>query len=448
MVIGGLGSVPQQEIMTSCAAVGEVEKVLWRGDAAGNPTGGAFVVFKREMDAVQALGLAEKGRLSVERMDASHRTEFEELEKAEEAEAIMQDAFKLLTPAKKQQAVRFFGAENRTPPPTTPPPPVHTLQEAPRLCTFSGAPGKDSDYSRWKYEVMCLRKEQHPDVIVRAAIRRSLKSPAADVVRRLGEDVAMDTVLQKLHALYGKVLKGDTLLQKFYGERQKEDEGVAAWACRLEDYLCEAVEQEAATVALRKKLAHRFWDGLADERVRNALRHMKLSFEDLVVEARQVEEEYAGSTSRAASVRTQQVTPTQSTNDKLDLLLERLQQLEARVSGISQPSTNSSTAYAQAPTPAYHYSRHPTQPAYSNYNQPAYSNHNQPAHSNHNQAAYSNQPASSTTATPIRTLRCHKCQVQGHLAFGCRAGTEVVCFKCRSVGHIANACLNEVAPQQ
>jgi hypothetical protein len=66
--------------MTSFADVGEVEKVLWRGDAAGNPTGGAFVVFKRERDAVQALGLAEEGRLSVERMDARHRTEFEELE--------------------------------------------------------------------------------------------------------------------------------------------------------------------------------------------------------------------------------------------------------------------------------------------------------------------------------------------------------------------------------
>ena len=61
---------------------------------------------------------------------------------------------------------------------------------------------------------------------------------------RLGDSVTLQELLAKFHSLYGRVLSADELLQKFYGAKQEEKETCADWACRLEECMYDAIEQD------------------------------------------------------------------------------------------------------------------------------------------------------------------------------------------------------------
>jgi hypothetical protein len=413
--------VTADNLLELCSEAGEIEGVLWREEGSG-----VFVTFGRTEDARRALGLSQTGMVSVAALDAKLEAERVALKQGEEASKLFRDSFQLLTPAKRQQAIAMLSDLGHQPKaqqskaspsaaasslgfPSQPElheaatsspvaaPQVMTVPqawpEATRLCSFSGTTGKDSPFSKWHYEVACLVREQHPEATVLLAIRKSLKSPAADVLRRLGETATLEMVLSKFQCLYGKVLDGDEILKRFYGEKQGVNESCVDWSCRLEEYLFEALEQGAATPSLRSKLARRFWDGLTNGHVRNALRHQDLPFDELVIEARKVEEEGIAVSTPPARAHAQPVAPTkESTNDKLDLLLERLNTLEAKVSGQSSQSRSSGSS--------------------------------------------------------SETRKCYKCQQPGHLAFGCRANTDVTCYKCDSRGHIAPACLKGRALQK
>jgi len=282
---------------------------------------------------------------------------------------------------------------------------------------FSGQDGKDSTFGRWHYEVMCLIKEGHDDTTVKSALRKSLKSPAAEVLRRLGEDADVDHILTKFQSLYGTVLSGEALLQKFYGEKQMTSETCAEWSCRIEDYMYEAIEQGiVAPDGIQKTLGSRFWSGLADERVKNALRNRDMRFEELVVAVRKDEEKFhleVKQEMEAASrqkIKAQQITSA-SQNDKLDMLIDRLMKLEVQMSQLTQGKVEE--------TSRQHEHRAVQQPA------------NHQSHQRPMPQAY-----------PKPQVRCHLCQNVGHLAFGCRAGKEVTCYRCNRQGHISASCLN------
>jgi len=298
---------------------------------------------------------------------------------------------------------------------------LNVWQEIPKLPLFSGLPEKDASFSRWQYEVTCLLKEQQPQNVIRSAIRKSLKSPAADVIRRLGEDCDIDHVLSKFQSLYGTVLAGEAILQKFYGEKQTTQETCAEWSCRLEDYMFEALEQGVVSGdTIKKALCSRFWSGLSDERVKNALRQRDMGFEELVVEARKVEEEYhlvtaEGKLSDTKSAQVKAQHTTSPTNEKLDMLFEKLKQLEIQVTQLSQDKRAWNNAAAQEAR-----CRPPQQ---------------QPPQQQQQQQC---QPYQQSRPK----IQCHKCHLEGHLAFGCRSGQNVTCYKCSSIGHIAASCLN------
>ena len=94
----------------------------------------------------------------------------------------------------------------------------------------------------WRYEVRSLmsNKLYEPDSID-YAVRRSLKGEAGRVVMHLGPTASIPEILYKLDSIYGDVEKKVDLLGDFFNARQREDENVTSWSCRLEDMIGKAV---------------------------------------------------------------------------------------------------------------------------------------------------------------------------------------------------------------
>ena len=140
--------------------------------------------------------------------------------------------------------------------------------------------------------------------------------------------------------------------------------------------------------------------------MRNALRHLDLPFEELVIEARKVEEESKGAT-RLAGVHAQPAesatTTKESANEKLDFLSEHLATLEAKVNELGKKTTKSAGIHGTA---AEYDPDHPQAP------------------------------------------KCSKCQKPGHFTFGCRSHLNITCYKGGTKGHVAASCLKVIAPQK
>ncbi|KAH3779988.1 hypothetical protein DPMN_157797 [Dreissena polymorpha] len=96
------------------------------------------------------------------------------------------------------------------------PKPIHIVTHAnaekpgsfqyPRISTFYGEDIKNGEvnYHTFKYEIEALRKSKvFTDDQILLGIRRALKGSAADFLRRLGPDVALDEILFKLENIFG-----------------------------------------------------------------------------------------------------------------------------------------------------------------------------------------------------------------------------------------------------
>jgi hypothetical protein len=68
-----------------------------------------------------------------------------------------------------------------------------------------------------------------------------MKGEAGRVVMHLGPTASIPEILYKLDSIYGDVEKKVDLLGDFCNARQREDENVTSWSCRLEDMMGKAV---------------------------------------------------------------------------------------------------------------------------------------------------------------------------------------------------------------
>lgn len=451
VVIRGLSrKASQEDVVRMFEKVGGVDRVLFRLDSDQQHTGSAFVILQEEDNASIACSQVSDSSLTVQLMKESHRVEFGGMLQ-DETENDFLTSFRRLTPARRKSALFKLEDEKRSElqhhlqfkrEPVSPSvteeaaaarfyQDTHSrYQDVPRLPTFSGEAGKEASYGRWKYDVMCLLKDNYPMTVVKNAVRKSLKSPAAEVLRRLGDD-NVDKMLLKFQSLYGTVLSGETLLQRFYGEKQGDQESCVQWSCRLEDYIYEAMEQGTVSPdTVDKSLSSRFWSGLHDDRIKNALRHREDShgFTELVMEARQIEEEYGlgqvtEELTAKKSVKVQQVAAHKESTqeDKLDMIVNRLAQLETQLMELKLSQSSAATCFPATPGLQQLASRQGSAPG--EYLQRT--------------SAGVNANGGDRSAT-----RCLKCQLPGHLTFGCRQGAPVSCYKCGRTGHIAASCLN------
>lgn len=227
-------------------------------------------------------------------------------------------------------------------PPVQPVPPggmgYRLVEQVTKLSMFSGT-SKDASFETWEYEVKCLVRENLEADMIKSAIRRSLKGDAARVLLNLGETPTVDQILTKFRGIYGQVQTGALLLQSYWSEKQKDDESVSNWGCRLEDLMQQLKEKKQVNQTdTEKMLCTKFWSGLRSSKLKDATRYKYETvdnFDQLRMEVRCVEQEYAeekaATKARSHVTTTDTSTSSQPSNDLVQQLLKRIDELEGLV---------------------------------------------------------------------------------------------------------------------
>ena len=379
----------------------------------------AFVEFEESTSAARAVvnlnGCELNGsKLFVQLPTMSHiDLLMDNIEKADEPQdaavtAILQLMGKLSISQKDAIIASLTGI---TPPKPSPQPqllnshPATTLitTQVPHLPTFSGNTGKgEVSFQRWKYEVKCLKNTGLQENLLLQAIRRSLRGTPADVLTWMGETATVQEILCKLEGLYGTVMSGEALIQKFYSERMLPDESVTNWGCRLEELLSQAVALgKIEPSAMNGMLKAKFWSDLADDRLKNATRHKvdtTESFTQLCMEVHAVEQELKESDAKKAARPVKHGhshVMQDASNNKQDELLNMIKALSQKLDRLETKVYN--------PGPRQNDSRRQCR-----------------------QQAQQTQPSSTndTLSEQKKEIICFRCGHSGHVKSGCRVKKE------------------------
>ena len=194
---------------------------------------------------------------------------------------------------------------------------IHKLAVSPhgdalRISTFSGTvppPKNEATFSQWVYEVKDALG-RFPEATVRNWITRSLRGVPAELVRGLGPNPAVETVLRKLHTMHGAVAPLDVMMRRLFNISQNKGEHVSRFATRLETTLnniqCDHPGQ-LTQATIQNSLRDRFYQGLKKAH-KDSLHYLyaaKAPYEEILPAARAAEaemddyKEAGGATSKA-----------------------------------------------------------------------------------------------------------------------------------------------------
>lgn len=220
-----------------------------------------------------------------------------------------------------------------------------TARDIPRLPNFSGEDTKgESTYFQWKFEVDCLLSEGiYSEPLILLAIRRSLKGAAASVLSSLGLPITIDKIVNHFDFLFGSIASKEQLLENFCVVKQRKDETVGAWACRLQELMARLISAGSLTEVMgNDMLRERFWTGLYDKDIKLATRHnfqTKAPFSDLLVSVRTVEHELKVEQPPSKAAGSQQHV-VGSIEQKLDQLLSQMRTMDGRIQKLEKNSHN------------------------------------------------------------------------------------------------------------
>lgn len=207
--------------------------------------------------------------------------------------------------------------------------------EVPTLPNFSGeGKGTQSSYNLWHYQLTHYIEDLHVSrSSIWQAVHKSVKGLAAEVVMHLGKDVSLETLVAKFDILFGSTKTLEQLLQQFYAAEQSETESITAWGCNLQNLLSDIKKKSGFTYEmLQEMIRNKFWTGLNNKHIKEALRHRydnNTPFEELLRQARIVESETSHKTSGMSAA--QQV---ESSDKKLDEVLKLVRSFDGRLKNV------------------------------------------------------------------------------------------------------------------
>ena len=151
-------------------------------------------------------------------------------------------------------------------------------------------------FDHWLSMVEVARNTSSPQAL-HGWIQRSVKEPAASLLRSLGVGVSLDKILSSFKLAYGNVLSFDELMREFLNIYQFSTESVTDYVIRLEKafaMLKRSYPKELSMVDKTHHLRERFYRGLKSEihqRLTPFHDHQKTPYVILLRRARQLEEE-------------------------------------------------------------------------------------------------------------------------------------------------------------
>lgn len=306
-------------------------------------------------------------------------------------------------------------------PGTTTPAAPHTTPYIPRISNFSGtssvAKGDNTTYDLWRYEVRCLMNEKtHSVDAIRQAIRRSLKGEAGRVVMHLGENADIAQIIQKMDSVYGYIDEKESVMSEFYSSRQKPEEDVASWSCRLEDILDRAIKIKKVHPSEADSMLHdMLWKGLKPE-LKDKSHYEKekyLTFDDLRVALRKIEKDQQleiGASGKICKQECKQATPQESESEFGGILKQIHNRLDKIEAGGFTPS--SEYGNQQKPFRRFSYYRQDNQRRGNFFRGRGRGRGFPPKHNND-----TTKPQDKSQ----KPIICYRCKFEGHIAKGCRA---------------------------
>ena len=112
---------------------------------------------------------------------------------------------------------------------------VNPHGDALRISTFSGVvppPKNEVTFSQWVHEVRDALG-RFSESTVRNWITRCLRGGPAELVRGLGHNPPVETVIKKLKTLHGAVSPLDVMMRRLFTLSQGKNEHISAFATRL-----------------------------------------------------------------------------------------------------------------------------------------------------------------------------------------------------------------------
>lgn len=304
-------------------------------------------------------------------------------------------------------------------------------KDPPKISCFSGSNGKnETSYDLWRYEVDSLVNDgtYGPDNIT-YAIRRSLKGEAGRVAMHLGPKATYAEIIQKLNSIYGVVESKEELLAEFYRAKQRDDETVTSWSCRLEDILGKAADKGLVRRQdMDSMLRSMLWTGLKTP-LKDISGHKYdaiTTFDELRVSLRQLEKDHAErhrkpNVSKAAIDQPERKSDLDEVKGLIQQLSCRMDRWETNRDGRNNQRyrNNNSNGYNNNNNNNRYYNSSNNRGGNRGNNYRG-NNENRQQRSRQQEATSRNDATVPPSKTQDKEVECYRCGQLGHIRKGCR----------------------------